>query len=111
MRGDDFDAAEPLSVTFSAGSILGDQVDVSITIHDDLSVDGLKNFTAEVVSSAPVIPGSVATIFISDNDSEYVPSTFFLFVHMTIVLYIYIYFCNIYVHLQFVSYTSTGTEL
>ena len=70
MRGDDYDATEPLSVTFSAGSVLGDQIAVPITIHDDFSVDGLKDFTAEVVTSALVMSGSVATIFISDNDSE-----------------------------------------
>ena len=70
VRGEDFDALEPLTVTFSAGSELYDRNTLTITILDDPSVEGLKNFTAEVISSSTVIPGVEATIYIMDNDSK-----------------------------------------
>ena len=94
VRGVDYDAMEPLSVTFSAGSVLEDGVAVAISIPDDLSVDGLKNFTAEVIGSALVIPGTVATIFIRDIDSKYY-TIHILSPSAHIAVYIELLSCNI----------------
>ena len=68
--GVDFDAASPLTATFTGGSVVGDTATVSITILDDQTLEGLHSFTAEVADTDQVAPGASATITIMDNDSQ-----------------------------------------
>ena len=77
VEGEDFSAMDPLEATFPAGmTASGNLSCVNITILEDMVLEGQHSFDVRITDVTPdevnVISPSNASVFIGDNDGEFI---------------------------------------
>ena len=76
VLGEDYSVADPLTATFTFGTVVGDTVCAAITIIDDAAFEFDHSFTVQLAGTDPPgvtisIPSSATVVNIHDDDGIY----------------------------------------